>query len=264
METGETILDIAEHSMEAIADAMVSMMSFITHESAAGIPGWRFQNDLDIIEEKYLGLQRQLNQTTRFIRMRWNSILQNDMLIDEAAEFFRQAVRFKKLASELDECIVQNEAKAFELMHGSWIAREYLVLMLEWHERNANLHNALLGLSMEMEQKQDPFYGIARKFRPYFVGVTDEQIKELVLNRRPLSDRPIWLGDRCEGTLMGQELGLEYADMNHSFLFRNRQGRPRDLKYSSDALNNDRRYYKISEVLDCVKEAKEIIRKGSY
>ena len=42
METGETILDIAEHSMEAIADAMVSMMSFITHESAAGIPDWRF------------------------------------------------------------------------------------------------------------------------------------------------------------------------------------------------------------------------------
>ena len=63
---------------------------------------------------------------------------------------------------------------------------------------------------------------------------------------------------------MGQELGLECADMNHSFLFRNRQGRPRDLKYSSDALNNDRRYYKISEVLDCVKEAKDMIKKGSY
>lgn len=95
-----------------------------------------------------------------------------------------------------------------------------------------------------------------KTFRVDRVRQPGSQVQEVVLNRRPLSDRPIWLGDRCEGTLMGQELGLECADMNHSFLFRNRQGRPRELKYSSDALNNDRRYYKISEVLDCVKEAK--------
>ena len=256
MENQNAILRESLKRTEAIAEAMDSVTGFLEgHPSdATRLDRCRFVLGL------FVGRRREtvdcLDRCLDYIEQNWAAILQSEPWEYEVVQLLKAVGRLVGSCERLDECIAIHPDEADEILEDCWIARGYWVELCRWMRR------AECVISFADENFSDervilgPFYGLARKFRRFFAGVSDGELRELLLHGRPISSRPRWMGERCEGTLFGLELGLTCAVMNQSFTFYGTNRRLRPLKYSSDPVTNSRGSYGICSAIDSALDAK--------
>lgn len=258
MFVGKTILEKTNIVTGAIANAMTSVIGYL--DGDVGNPGLQFgcKHEADLISMLRSDAFSYLGESLNYIRLNWNSIIQSDILKNDIVLFLRRCRDFRNTISVFDDCICRNLDDADNILDDCWIGRSYLVDFEDWRSRAMFAIEFARKNFIDNKCELGAFNGIVRNFRKYFIGVSDEEFRDFILYGKPLSSRPKWLGGRVEATLMGQELGLSCSDMNRSFLFVDSSGKPRKLKYSSDTVSMDRRYYEIHTALDSVRSAIEL------
>ena len=255
MEQLHSILEKTLLELKRVGNAMVDVTDFLygSPSETTALDNCKFA--VDMLEEQVVKVKDMMNSSLDYIEEKWADIMRSEPWEHEVLSFCEDCKRFYDKVVAFEESVCVNDDLGATILNDCWIARKYYILMTHWITRAEFIMNFADANFQDRQSNLGPFFGLAKMFRPFFTGVTDEELRDFVLNGIPIASRPIWRGERCEGTLMGQELGLECADMNHSFSFLNEKRMPRPLKYSSDPVSNDRRYYRISRPLDHLKKA---------
>lgn len=246
---GESILDITRGEMEWVTEAMRSIMVFLEECAGGGQPVFAGKFEVDIIEDGYEGLRSHIRESVSFVRERWNAILDNDLYQQEVRDCVRACRDFRSTVEAFDESFSVNRDRALTVFSDEWISRRYLEMVVKMRDRCRYISDFVNANFKERVIDGDPFRGAARRFKPYFNGVSDDSLRSLVLNQIPLPQKVRWLGDRREATVFGKTLGLSCSLMNKSFQFLSRKGIPRDLNYGSDCPTLDYGTYDITPIL---------------
>ena len=261
MEIRRSILSETFEEIRTVEAAVDSLTDFLdgSPSGASALDNGKFA--VDLLEHNYSKGAEMLDMSLDYIESQWKEIIQSEAMEYEVYRFCSSCRALYEKIDRLDDSVCRNDALGAAVLDDCWLARRYLVSMMHWISRAAFVLEYADENFRDRRGELGAFYGAAKACRPFFAGVSDEDLRDLVMDGKPLAGRPVWRGTRCEGTLMGQELGLSCADMNHSFLFLNEKKMPRPLKYSSDTVNNDRMFYKIAGALDFLKRAKELTKK---
>lgn len=254
MDFGKTILEKTNDLTEGLVSAMTSVIDFLecTYSDDLSL-GCKYETDF--IERYFPDTFRNLGECLNYIRFNWSDIIHSEMLEYDLLVFIQHCRVFHYTVSDFDDCICRNYDSAIGILQDCWIGRSYLVEMESWKNRASFAINYARKNFLCDGPLLGEFEGMAKRFRNYFVNVTDEQLMGFVMSNQPIPSRPKWIGGRVEATLMGLELGISCADMNRSFLFLDAAGRPRKLKYSSNPVSMSRQYYGIHSALDSLKAA---------
>ncbi len=251
--SGEAILDYTKAEMERVAEAMSSIMAFMEADADGGRPEYQGKFQADIIEQSYVGLRDGMRVSYDVIRDRWNDILVNDLYQHDIRVCVDSFKSFREEVEAFDDSFCRNLDFAVTIFDDEWIARKYLEMVASTRDQCRYLTDFVEHNFIERHFGNDPFAGAARRFRNYFVGVSDDGLRKLVKEHIPLSRRTKWLGDRREATVFGQTLGLKCSLMNKSFFFPGKNGMPRDLNYSSDGTDLNFSSYDIAPILESLK-----------
>lgn len=241
--------------MERVAGAMSSIVAFLEAGDSRIIPEFQGKFQVDVIEESYGELRDHLRQSYGFVMNSWNSILENELLQQELRECVLACKSFRSTVESFDECFRRNLDLALSVFSNEWIARQYLEMVLKMRDSCSYVSAFVESKFKDPALGDDPYKGAARRFKAYFVGVSDDSLRSLIQYKIPFSHRAKWLGDRREATIFGQTLGLKCSLMNKSFLFCGRDGMPRDLNYSSDGTNLNFNSYDIAPILESLTAA---------
>lgn len=233
----------------AVADAMAAVSLFVGRGADENEPlgGCRFERD--IIRDSYRPLKQNYFELLDNIREDWNTIVQNDLLLDELKVFLEACNRFHTVASEFEETAEAHDGEIEDLFGEDWRPIEYLILICSW-EREANAiykycrRNCGLGIRLD-----DPFRGIALRLRRFFTGISDDDIREFVMNGVSLAGRPKWIGDKNQAVVMGMMLGKSCKEMNDSFVFTRTNGTPIPLNYSQHGPRLELDQYEIFGII---------------
>lgn len=260
MESRRSILNDTFEELRTVEAAIDSLTDFLngSPSGASALDNCKFA--VDLLQSRSSKCMRMLDQSLSFIEDYWKDIIQSEPLENEVYRFCNYCTDLYGKVWSLDDSICWHDELVVEVLEDCWLVRRLLVAMTHWINRAKFVIDFANENFCDRRSELGAFLGMARRFRSFFVGVSDEELRDLVIQGKPLSSRPIWRGERCEGTLMGKELGLSCADMNHSFVFLSDKKMPRPLKYSSDQVSNDRKFYKISAPLDLLKRARELTR----
>ncbi len=250
-------LEKTSYAAEVIAMAMASVVSYLEGHPDDSTRRDRCRFAVGTIEDGQTALFDSLYASLHEIWQDWNQIVRSDVWKHAILDFFKRCRKFYSSVGNFDDSIVMNGDEASKIFSDCWIGRSYFMRIQRWMDSAAYAMRLAEEDFVEPDSDLGAFAGMAKRFRPFFAGGSDEDLRDFVVNGIAIPSRPRWRGSRCEGTLMGMELGLECADMNQSFRFLNDAGKPRPLKYSSDIVSMDRKYYKISGVLDILKKAVE-------
>lgn len=254
--SGETILDYTKAEMERVAEAMSSIVAYMEPDADGCRPVYQGKFQADIIEQSYDGLKNDIRESFGFIRENWNNILANDLYQHEIRECIDSCRSFRSMVENFDDCFSRNLDTAVNIFNDEWIARKYLMLVVKTRDHCHYITEYVEHNFKEWHFCEDPFAGAARRFRNYFVGVSDDSLRGLVLNKVPLPRRAKWLGDRREATIFGVTLGIKCSLMNKSFFFPNKEGMHRNLNYSSDGTSLNFNSYDIAPILDSLKSVR--------
>lgn len=248
--SSETILDVTRAEMEQVAEAMSSIMAFLEAGDDDCQSAFQDKFQVDIIEDSFEDLRNHFRGSVEFVKMYWNNILENELYQRDIRECVNSCKRFRGVVEAFDESFSQNRELALTVFSNEWIARQYLQMVLKMRDNCQHITDFVDYNFKERVFDSDPFRGAARRFKAYFTGVSDDNLRSLVEDKIPLPRRAKWLGDRREATIFGKTLGLKCSLMNKSFIFSTRNGCCRDLNYSSDGTNLNFSAYDIAPILD--------------
>ena len=245
----------------AVADAMAAVSRFVQcgTDERDMLGGCRFE--ADVIKDNYTPLREALTEILECIRVDWNEIISNDMLVDEVKTMLEACSSFHQTVSEFDETAIAHSREIECLLGDAWMPREYLVMILEWEDdaeaiRMYITKNYSFGLRLD-----DPFAGVAFRLRKFFTGVSDKEIEDFVMNGVSLKGKPRWMQNKRQAVVMGMMLDKTCLEMNQSFLFTKQDGTPIKLKYSSNMPDLDKTQYEIYPILKTLQDEKNK-RKG--
>ena len=239
----------------AVADAMAAVSLFVKREAddEETLGGCRFERD--IIRDNYPTLKEMFYEVFDLIREDWNTIIGNDLLLNELKLMLEACNRFHTVAGEFEEMAEAHDGEIEDLFGEDWRPIEYLLLICYW-EKEANAiytycrRNCGLGIRLD-----DPFRGIALRLRKFFNGVTDDDIREFVMNGVSLAGRPRWIGDKNQAVVMGKMLGKSCKEMNESFMFTRKDGTPEKLHYLQHGPRLEFDQYEIYGIIKLLQDA---------
>ena len=239
----------------AVADAMAAVSLFVGHQEDDEeiLGGCRFERD--IIRDSYPTLKGMFYEVFDLIREDWNTIIGNDLLLDELKTMLEACNRFHSVASEFEEMAEAHDAEIEDLFGEDWRPIEYLILINYWEKEASAIYSYCrrnCGLVVRLD---DPFRGIAFRLRRFFNGVTDDDIREFVMNGVSLAGRPRWIGDKNQAVIMGKMLGKSCKEMNDSFLFTRKNGTPEKLHYTQHGPRLEFDQYEIYGIIKLLQDA---------
>lgn len=215
----------------AVADAMAAVSLFVGRgdDEEELLGGCRFERD--VIRDSYRPLKESFRELLDLIREEWNIISQNDLMIEELKVFLEACDRFHAVSSKFEEMAEAHDGEIEDLFGEDWRPIEYLILICSWEKEADAIYtycrkNCGLGIRLG-----DPYRGIALRLRRFFNGVTDDDIREFVMNGVSLAAHPRWIGDKAQAVVMGKTLGKSCKEMNDSFRFTLTDGSPAKLHY---------------------------------
>lgn len=233
----------------AVADAMAAVSLFVGRGADENVTlgGCRFERD--IIRDSYGPLKEQFCELLDLIRVDWNTIILNDMMMDELKVFLESCNRFHTVSSEFEEMAEAHDLEIEDLFGEDWRPIEYLILICNWEKEADAIYayfrkNCGLGIRLD-----DPFRGIAMRLRRFFTGVTDDDIREFVMNGVSMASRPKWIGDKNQAVVMGMMLGKSCKEMNDSFRFTLLDGSPVKLHYKRHGPRLELNQYEIYGII---------------
>lgn len=249
---------LIEHTMEIIDSVAMSMESVVSSiGKAAGLQLRRlsFTTEINNIEAHEKDTDELLKSSQMYIIEKWNSILQNDIWLSRIRAFFGKCMRFRTAVTRFDDLIYSCDEYESLLGEDCMIARRYLVIAENWYQSAKTMIDIA---GVEEPSKTDegrPGCCIARRFRAFFVGVSDSDLKNLVVSKVPLPRRPKWLLEKRQAVIFGKMLGLTCSEMNRSFVFTGRDGRPTQLNYGHNAPSLNFNNYSIYPLIEKLKAA---------
>ena len=238
----------------AVADAMAEVTTVIRRDGIESEDAGMLRHLVEFVVEHTDGIRRQFMTALDSILVGWNEIIQNDMLQGKVREYLTLGTEFLTKADAFDVAVADCRHDLSALVGESWFARELLTVMCDWKRRAEPVLEYMTKNGGFEPRLADPFETAVRKLRKYFTGVGAEAFRGLVMNGVSLGGRPRWIRDRREGVIFGEMLGISCREMNLSFVFTNRDGTERPLKYSSDRPTLDYRCYDIYPILKELKD----------
>ena len=239
----------------AVADAMAAVSLYVQrgNDEEPPIGGCRFEARM--LRESLTPLRNMLYEVLDCIREDWNLIIQNDMLFEELRRLLEACDRFHENAYAFDEAALGHGPLLDDLLGDAWLPRIYLVNMIEWEKeaeyvRSYVRKNCPVGVRLD-----DPFRGVAARLHKFFHGVSDNDIREFVMNGVSLAGKPKWIGDKCQAVIFGQMLGKTCKEMNDSFLFCRKSGEPLKLAYSHHKPDLEMNQYDIHGIIEPLRDA---------
>lgn len=255
MENGIEVLENAETLAAGIGESMDAVSGFLSdverRDELHG--GCRFE--AGVITGMENDLREALKRAARWLQMNWNSIIQNDMLLERTARFVGCVRDFDSKVHVFDDAVCRFEDDAVELFDDTWIARRYLVMICDCRKDIAPIADFCTKHTGVGRHLDDAMALCVHRLRKVFTGVTAGDLRRFVTDGVSLAARPKWLADRVSGTVFGQTLGISCRDMNLSFLFVNKEGMPSRLNYSQDKPTLDFNCYPIYRLAMELKEA---------
>lgn len=258
MENQFSILSVTLEELRTVGNAMAAVTDYLEGRPSGPSALDNCKCVVELLESRPMKLQQLMDESLAYLQQNWVSIIQSEPWEHEVLVFCDACKVFYEKTTAFDESVCLNDDEGAEILNDWWIARKYFIGMLHWITRAESILDFAAENFKDRRGELGPFAGLAKLFRPFFTGVTDEQLRDFVLERKPIPGRPVWKGERCEGTLMGQELGIDCAEMNNSFNFQNEKHLPKQLKYGSDKPRNIRRSYRISTALDSLIRARDL------
>jgi len=239
--------------IDSVAQSMESVIQNISDAGENARGRLSFSAEISNLEELEEETEELLATSQLYTIEKWNGILQNEIWLSRIREYFRRCLKFREVAARFDDAVYSDEKFEEQLGEDNTIVRRYLVLIERWH-RSAKRMIEIAGLGEDGEQSEEQqSCGIARRFRAFFVGVSDTDLKNLVVSRIPLPGRPKWLREKRQAVVFGKMLGLTCADMNRSFLFTGRDGKPTPLNYGHNAPTLSFSNYTIHPLIERLK-----------
>lgn len=229
----------------AVADAMATVSLFLEGQadSFTTVCGCKFE--VDVIKDNFTPLSKLLDEALDCIREDWNTIIPNDMLLDEVRKAIDACSSLQKNVIIFDDTAVAHSDDFEDLFGDDWLSRAYLDLISGWMDETEAIRsyidrNCAVGLRLD-----DPFRNVAYRLRHFFTGVTDDDIREFVMNGVSLAHRAKWIGDKNQAVVMGKMLRRSCKEMNESFLFAKDDGTPILLNYTQHGPRLDLDQYEI-------------------
>ena len=233
----------------AVAGAMAEVSSILEKDEIESDDAGNLRHLVEFIIERKPTIHSLFYISLDSVFQYWNYIIQNDMLQGKVREYMKLGMEFLDKTDKFDISVADTRYDMAALVGESWFARELLQVMSDW-EKNARPVLEFLQHNGGFEPRlADPFETAVRKLRPYFTGVGAEGLRALVMNGVSLANRQKWMQDRRQAVVMAETLGISCRTMNLSFIFTNRSGEERPLKFSSDRPDLDYRSYDIFPIL---------------
>lgn len=248
----------------AAAGAMAEVSDAIGRDGLESEDTGELRHLVEFVIVKTGEIKELLTRTLDSILAEWNGITGNGMLEGKVHEYLKLGLEFLEKADAFDVKVADCRYDLSALVGESWFARELLTVMCDWRKSVEPVLEALEKNGGVEHGLVDPFETAVRKLRPYFTGVGAEGLRALVMNGVSLAARPTWKQDRRQAVILGETLGISCRVMNLSFVFTNRNGAERPLKYSSDRPDLDYSCYEIypilTELLDGIREKKKSLK----
>ncbi len=240
----------------AVADAMAAVSLFVGYEEDErdALGGCKYE--ADVIRDSYTLLKERLYEVLDCIREDWNAIRENDLLCNEVKGLLEVCSGFHKKAFEFDEATVMSPRLVEGLLGDAWLPRAYLVLMCEWEDESSAIREHIERSAAVGPQLVDVFCGSTSRLRKFFLGVTDDELRDYVMNGVSLKNRPFWKEEKRQAVVMGMMLGKTCAEMNESFRFTKNDGNLTRLKYSSHGPELEMNQYEIFSILKPIMDEK--------
>ena len=215
----------------AVADAMAAVALFVGRGADDEGPLGQCRFERSVIVDSYRPLKAMLYEVLDLIREDWNTITQNELMLDELKMMLDACNRYHTMARKFHEAAVAHDCEMEDMFGMDFRPIEYLILICDWENEARAIYaymerNSLLGVRLD-----DPFRGVAWRLRQFFNGVKDDEIREFVMNGVSLAGRPRWKGEKRQAVVMGQMLGKTCKEMNDSFQFLKKNGDPVKLAY---------------------------------
>jgi len=233
----------------AVAGAMAGVSSILEKDEIGNGDAADLRHLVEFIIERRPTVRKLFFSSLDYVIQEWNEVIGNDMLLGKVREFMNLGLEFLEKADRFDVVVADTPHDMDALVGESWFARELLTVMYDW-EKNARPVREFLERNGGFERRlADPFETAVRKLRGFFTGVGAEALRALVMNGVSLVNRQKWTNDRRQAVVMAETLGITCRTMNMSFIFTNRSGEERPLKFSSDRPDLDYRSYEIYPIL---------------
>lgn len=239
----------------AVADAMAAVSLYVGRGTDGEEPVGGCQFERDVIRDSYQPLKDMLIELLDLIREQWNTIVQNDLMLDELKMMLEVLNRFHTLARQFNETAAAHDEEIEDLFGEDFRPIEYFILICKWEKEARAVYeymekNCRLGVRLD-----DPFRGVAFRLRHFFTGVTDEEIREFVMNGVSLAGKPRWIGDKNQAVVMGKMLGKSCKEMNDSFMFTKDDRTPILLHYTQHGPRLDLNQYEIYGIIKPLQDA---------
>lgn len=241
---------------QSIATAMAAVADYWDRKHDAVTDAYGCRNYAEHIQSLFPALSDILTCTRGYLYDHWPDIARNPMLENETGKYINSLRAFFGQLRSFEDKFCGHSREAFELFQDVWIARKYFVLMLEQQKEYETLFARFDELGKERPSYSRPFRGIARAFRKYMPGVSDNDLENLIVHNWPVPGERFWGGSRQEAVIFGKFFGIPAAAMNHSFLFGTKDFGCRDINYTQDASRMKNPVYPIIELLEQFKHCK--------
>ena len=243
------LLTKLRNKIAAVADAMATVSLFLEGQadSFTTVCGCKFE--VDVIKDNFTPLSKLLDEALDCIREDWNTIIPNDMLLDEVRKAIDACSSLQKSVIIFDDTAVAHSDDFEDLFGDDWLSRAYLDLISDWMDETEAIRGYIRKHCWVDTLLDDPFRGIAVKMKKFFTGVTDKDIERFVMNGVSLKGQPKWMADRRQAVILGNMLGKSCKEMNDSFLFTKLNGEPIKLNYTSDRPTLDLGAYEIHSII---------------
>ena len=233
----------------AVADAMAAVALFVGRGADDEGPLGQCSFERSVIVDSYRPLKTMLYEVLDLIREDWNTITQNELMLDELKMMLESCNRYHAMARKFHEAAVAHDCEMEDLFGEDFRAIEYLILICDW-ENEARAIYAYMEKNCRLDVRlEDPFRDVAWRLRHFFNGVTDDDIREFVMNGVSLAARPRWIGDKNQAVVMGRMLGKTCKEMNDSFVFMKEDRTPIQLHYTQHGPRLDLNQYEIYGII---------------